>query len=261
MNAPQTPVGSSLQAPGTAASRPTSQVLRNPRFVVGKLARFGNTVAMALAGIPNQEQSVAPYWSMDVVGIHRPRTSASSGPAELEGGELSVDLAALHRAAEHQMVAAPGVVAAIVGGGLKGAAEIGFGEGRDVLRHAQFLSRVVESGQRGAQLRVQIVVRFEFARMRVEAAERAEEYLPAHPEIRLHLDDLRHLLQLRADAKSWGTSVFSVVDFASAEASAAASLMLCDSVSLAACTRDTPLSVVSRLLSAFEARLRRRASC
>ena len=46
--------------------------------------------------------------------------------------------------------------------------------------------------------------------------------------------------------------VLSGVPLASAAASAVASLMLFDSVSLAACTSETPLSVVSRLLSAFE---------
>src|ERR1700689_4322574 len=44
-----------------------------------------------------------------------------------------------------------------------------------------------------------------------------------------------------------GNTVFSAVDFPSAAASAAASVMLCDSVSFAACTRDMPLLVVSRL--------------
>src|SRR5579862_4144333 len=48
-----------------------------------------------------------------------------------------------------------------------------------------------------------------------------------------------------------GNCVFSAVDLASAADNAAASLMLCDKVSLAACTRDTPFSVVSKLVSAF----------
>jgi hypothetical protein len=73
------------------------------------------------------------------------------------------------------MMAAPGVIAAVGGSGLEGAAEIGLGERRDVLRHPQFLRRRVESGQRLAQLRIKIVVRFEFARVRVESAQRAEE--------------------------------------------------------------------------------------
>jgi hypothetical protein len=53
---------------------------RNPSFAAEKFARFGNTPASALSGIPNQEASVAPYWSTAVVGIQRPRVSASLGP-------------------------------------------------------------------------------------------------------------------------------------------------------------------------------------
>jgi hypothetical protein len=34
---------------------------RNPRSDEEKFARFGNTVASALLGIPNHEHSVAPY--------------------------------------------------------------------------------------------------------------------------------------------------------------------------------------------------------
>src|SRR5580704_4956995 len=47
-----------------------------------------------------------------------------------------------------------------------------------------------------------------------------------------------------------GKAVLSAVDLPSADARAAASLMLCDSVSFAACTRLTPLSVVRMLLMA-----------
>ena len=49
--------------------------------------------------------------------------------------------------------------------GWKRAAEIGFRERRHVLRHAEFLRCFIEGRQRGAQLRVQIVVRFR-ARLR-----------------------------------------------------------------------------------------------
>src|ERR1700683_3424769 len=37
--------------------------------------------------------------------------------------------------------------------------------------------------------------------MSVEAAQRAEENLAAHPEIRLYLNDLRHLLKLRSQRR------------------------------------------------------------
>src|SRR5580698_8946777 len=49
-----------------------------------------------------------------------------------------------------------------------------------------------------------------------------------------------------------GNTVFNGDDFVSAFASAAASLMLFESVSLAACTRETPLSVVSSVFSALK---------
>ena len=87
-------------------------------------------------------------------------------------------------------MAAPGVVASVGGGGLERPAEIGFGEGGHILRHAEFLRGVVERRQRRAQLRVQRVVRLQFSGMRVEAAQGAEENLPRHAQIRLHLDDL-----------------------------------------------------------------------
>ena len=94
-------------------------------------------------------------------------------------------------------------------------------------------------------------MRVELVGVRVESAERAEENLPPHPQSGLHLNDLRHLLQLRGQA-GFGNCVFSGVAFASALVSAAASLMLCESVSFAACTSDTPLSSVSKLFSAFQ---------
>ena len=94
-------------------------------------------------------------------------------------------------------MAAPGMVAAVAGGGLESAVEIGFGERGDAVRHAQFLGGFVEGGQRLAHLRVEGIVRRQFGGVGVEAAERAEEYLPAHSQIGLHLDDFGHLLELR----------------------------------------------------------------
>jgi hypothetical protein len=34
---------------------------RNPRFEIGKFAKFGNTAAIAESGIPNHEHNVTPY--------------------------------------------------------------------------------------------------------------------------------------------------------------------------------------------------------
>ncbi len=195
---------------------------------------------------------MAPYWSIEVVGIQRPRTSVSFGPASSNVGNLPKIWPPCTAPPRHQVMAAPGVIAAVGRGGLEGAAEIGLGESRYVLRHAEFLRRVVEGGERGAQLRIERVVRLELAGVRIEAAQGTEENLAAHSQIRLHLNDLRHLLQLRADAGGGKRGLQAAVDFASAVASAAASLMLFESVSLAACTRETPLSVVSSVLSAFK---------
>jgi hypothetical protein len=61
---------------------------------------FGNTVARSALATPNQRASVAPYWSTAVVGIQRPRTSASLGPPSARVGILTVQVAALHRVAE-----------------------------------------------------------------------------------------------------------------------------------------------------------------
>ena len=49
-----------------------------------------------------------------------------------------------------------------------------------------------------------------------------------------------------------GNCVFSVVDLPSAWVSAVASLMLFAIMSLAACTSDTPVSVLRRLVTAFK---------
>src|SRR5687767_1754008 len=57
---------------------------RNPRFVLVKFPRFGNTAVMSASPSPNQRARVAAYCSTEVVGIQRPRAltplSASSGP-------------------------------------------------------------------------------------------------------------------------------------------------------------------------------------
>src|SRR5271167_122303 len=96
------------------------------------------------------------------------------------------------------MMAAPGVVAPIAAGGLKGPAEIGFREGSNILGNAELLGCVVERGEGRAQFGVQRIVGIEFVGMRVKPAQRAEEDLAPHAEISLNLDNLCDLLQLRA---------------------------------------------------------------
>jgi len=58
----------------------------NPRSVVGKRARLGNTPASCAGCTPNHRASVAPYWSTALDGIHRPSFSASSGPPSASAG-------------------------------------------------------------------------------------------------------------------------------------------------------------------------------
>ena len=60
------------------------------------------------------------------------RGSASSGPPRVKSGKRR-RLAALHGSADYHVMAAPGVIAAVAGGGLEGAAEIGLGESGDVI--------------------------------------------------------------------------------------------------------------------------------
>src|SRR5260370_38854292 len=53
-----------------------------------KTDRFGNTVARSASLTPNQDASVAPYWSRAVVGIHTPRLPASSVVEKTKVGNL-----------------------------------------------------------------------------------------------------------------------------------------------------------------------------
>ena len=79
----------------TASPRPRIAAMREPAAVrqpmkprsgVAKRPMFGNTCTMSTGGTPNHLASVAPYWSIDVVGIQRPTLSASFGPASASCG-------------------------------------------------------------------------------------------------------------------------------------------------------------------------------
>ena len=76
------------QPPRSQRAKPHVISVMNPRSLVGKRDRFGNTDAKSAVGTPNHFASVAPYWSTDVVGIQRPRCSASSGPPSASVGYL-----------------------------------------------------------------------------------------------------------------------------------------------------------------------------
>lgn len=64
--------------------------IKNPKFEVAKRLTKGKTVEICEPDNPNQEASVAPYCSMEVVGIQRPRgfepESVSSGPPKASVG-------------------------------------------------------------------------------------------------------------------------------------------------------------------------------
>ncbi len=69
-----------LEAAGAIDPTRLNQVLSKVSSVYGK------AVASELSGTPNHRASVAPYCSTDVLGIHRPAVSASSGPARARVG-------------------------------------------------------------------------------------------------------------------------------------------------------------------------------
>ena len=108
--------------------------------------------------------------------------------------ECAVNLPALHGASDHHVMAAPRMVRTVASRWLECAAEIRLRERRDVLRHAEFLRGRIERRDCLAQLGIQRIVRLQFASVGIEAAQRTEEYLAAHPKVACHLDHLRHLL-------------------------------------------------------------------
>src|ERR1700690_4281857 len=61
---------------------------RNPRLFVPNWPMYGKTAGPSFAATPYHCASVAPYWSTDVVGIHRPSFEASSGPFNANVGKL-----------------------------------------------------------------------------------------------------------------------------------------------------------------------------
>src|ERR1039457_2030595 len=60
---------------------------RNPRLSVPNWPMYGKTVGRSFAATPYHCARIAPYWSTDVVGIHRPSFEASSGPFSAQGGK------------------------------------------------------------------------------------------------------------------------------------------------------------------------------
>src|SRR5258708_7918631 len=127
-------------------------------------------------------------------------------PAQREIGELAVQpcpqitgRATLHSSAHNHIVAAPGMIASGVGGGLKRAAEIRKRECCDVVLNAQLLSGLVKSTHRRAELEEQGVLNIDLVAVRIETAKRTEKNLAIHAKLALHRDDLCDLLELVSD--------------------------------------------------------------
>src|SRR5215468_3779543 len=79
--------------PRVTSQQPAGGAAMKPRSVVGKLSLSGKTDPMSRSATPNHLQSVAPYWSDAVVGIHRPRPFeplfvVSSGPPVTSEGKI-----------------------------------------------------------------------------------------------------------------------------------------------------------------------------
>src|SRR5664280_2955327 len=59
-----------------------------PEAIRPELADVRKTVGRSFAATPYHCARMAPYWSTDVVGIHRPSFEASSGPFSAKVGKV-----------------------------------------------------------------------------------------------------------------------------------------------------------------------------
>ena len=138
---------------------------------------FGNTVTRSVLLTPNQVASVAE--------IHRPTSLESSDrlpchpdhqPRELE---CSVQLSALHRAAENKLMATP----AVIGTGIvssKSAAKVGGGGSGYLLAHAKLNSCGVKSAHGLTQFGQQLRLSSQLITVRVIPVRGAEKNLSIH---------------------------------------------------------------------------------
>src|SRR5207245_7436418 len=107
--------------------------------------------------------------------------------------------AALHGTAHNHLVAAPGMVASGIRGGLKRAAEIRERKRSDVVRHSQLVCGIEKSLHGRAHLAQQALLNTDLVAVRVKSAEGAEKHLTIHTELTLHGNDLCDLLELIPD--------------------------------------------------------------
>jgi hypothetical protein len=160
-----------------------------------KLARFGKALDVTFGSVistPNHVPSVAanlidggrgaPRAGVDGLEFER----QSSGTPDGHLREAAVYVATFHRAAEHQVMIAPSLVASRAAG-LQGAAKFGFGERRDLIRDAEVLRGAVERQHAVGHLPQQIELLPALPGVRVETAQRAKEDLALQTEGGLEL--------------------------------------------------------------------------
>ena len=124
-----------------------------------------------------------------------------AGATGSKDGHGAVNVATGDGAAHDHLHAAPGMVAAAIGGGLVGAAEVGHGERGDIRREVQFHGGIVESIHCWAELRKERLLGSDLVAVRIEAPQGTEENLAIQGERRAHGNELSDLLQLAADAR------------------------------------------------------------
>src|ERR1017187_968653 len=76
------------EGPPKPPSRRPGGYERNPRLFVPNWPMYGKTGGRSFAPAPYHCARIAPYWSTDVVGIHRPSFEASSGPFSAKVGKV-----------------------------------------------------------------------------------------------------------------------------------------------------------------------------
>src|SRR6201981_1932222 len=183
-----------------ARARPSAQKTERRGGEVRKVREYRRQIAVGNA---------EPFCKCRAVLIHRRRGNpapVASGivrSAERKLWKLAVHIGSGHGAAHHQMAAAPSVIRSAVRSRLEGAAEIGQSERGYLRRDAQLDCRVVKRRHRGIELRVKIDLSVQLVAVRIESAERTKENLALQAGRRGHLHDLRHLLQLVSDIRSW----------------------------------------------------------
>src|SRR5215475_2470690 len=102
--------------------------------------------------------------------------------AQHDGWELAVHVAALHRAADHEVVVPPGMVRAAVGIRLEGARKIRFKECSHLRSHTQCFGCMVKGVKSRGQLCQQPILCGQLCAVGIEASERNKKDLALEPQ-------------------------------------------------------------------------------